>query len=28
MRFYPARRAGRPVAVWCRERFDFGGEGP
>ncbi len=28
MRFYPAQRAGRPVAVWCRERFDFGGEGP
>ena len=25
MRFYPALRAGRPVAVWCRERFDFGG---
>ena len=24
MRFYPAVRAGRPVAVWCRERFDFG----
>jgi hypothetical protein len=23
MRFYPARRAGRPVAVWCRQRFDF-----
>jgi TonB family protein len=28
MRFYPAQRAGRPVAVWCRERFDFGGPGP
>ena len=25
MRFYPALRAGRPVAVWCRQRFDFGG---
>lgn len=24
MRFYPALRAGRPQAVWCRERFDFG----
>ena len=24
MRFYPALRAGRPVAVWCRQRFDFG----
>ena len=24
MRFYPAQRAGRPVAVWCRQRFDFG----
>ncbi len=24
MRFFPARRAGRPVAVWCRQRFDFG----
>ncbi len=23
MRFYPALRAGRPVAVWCRQRFDF-----
>ncbi len=22
MRFYPAHRAGRPVAVWCRQRFD------
>lgn len=27
MRFYPALRAGRPVAVWCRQRFDFGGDG-
>ena len=26
MRFFPAQRAGRPVAVWCRQRFDFGGE--
>src|SRR6266545_850269 len=25
MRFYPALRAGRPVAVWCRQRFDFPG---
>jgi hypothetical protein len=25
MRFYPALRVGRPVAVWCRQRFDFGG---
>jgi hypothetical protein len=25
MRFYPALRAGRPVTVWCRQRFDFGG---
>jgi hypothetical protein len=23
MRFYPALRAGRPTAVWCRQRFDF-----
>jgi hypothetical protein len=23
MRFYPALQAGRPVAVWCRQRFDF-----
>ena len=23
MKFHPALRAGRPVAVWCRERFDF-----
>jgi TonB family protein len=27
MRFYPARRAGEPVAVWCRQRFDFGVDG-
>ncbi|MGH7730963.1 MAG: energy transducer TonB, partial [Candidatus Eiseniibacteriota bacterium] len=26
MRFFPAQRAGRPVAVWCRQRFDFGAE--
>lgn len=26
MRFYPALQAGRPVAVWCRQRFDFGQE--
>ena len=25
MRFYPALRAGRPTAVWCRQRFDFAG---
>jgi len=25
MRFYPALKAGRPVAVWCRQRFDFPG---
>ena len=24
MRFYPALRGGEPVAVWCRQRFDFG----
>ena len=24
MRFYPALQGGRPVAVWCRQRFDFG----
>lgn len=23
MRFYPALQGGRPVAVWCRQRFDF-----
>jgi TonB family protein len=23
MTFYPAQRAGRAVAVWCRQRFDF-----
>lgn len=28
MRFFPAQRAGQPVAVWCRERFDFGGAEP
>lgn len=28
MRFFPAERAGRPVAVWCRQRFDFGVAGP
>jgi hypothetical protein len=26
MRFYPALRAGQPVAVWCRQRFDLGGD--
>ena len=25
MSFYPALQAGRPVPVWCRQRFDFGG---
>lgn len=25
MRFIPARRGGEPVAVWCGQRFDFGG---
>jgi hypothetical protein len=25
MLFYPARRGGRPVSVWCRQRFDFRG---
>jgi hypothetical protein len=24
MRFFPALLAGRPIAVWCRQRFDFG----
>jgi hypothetical protein len=24
MRFFPALKAGRPIAVWCRHRFDFG----
>ena len=24
MRFEPATRGGRPVEVWCRQRFDFG----
>jgi TonB family protein len=28
MRFYPALRAGHPVSVWCRQRFDFGGARP
>lgn len=23
MTFYPAQQAGRAVAVWCRQRFDF-----
>ncbi len=27
MRFYPALRDGRPVAVWCEQRFDFGAQG-
>jgi TonB family protein len=27
MRFHPAERAGRPVAVWCRQCFDFDGTG-
>ena len=25
MRFYPAIKAGRPVAVWCRQRFEING---
>lgn len=25
MKFYPALQAGRPVPVWCRQRFDFAG---
>ena len=25
MSFFPALRGGRPVAVWCRERFEIGG---
>jgi TonB family protein len=24
MEFFPALQGGRPVAVWCRQRFDFG----
>ena len=28
MRFFPAQRAGRPVSVWCRQRFDFGADEP
>ena len=24
MRFYPALQGSRPIAVWCRQRFDFG----
>lgn len=24
MEFFPALQDGRPVAVWCRQRFDFG----
>lgn len=24
LRYYPAQRAGLPVAVWCRQRFDAG----
>lgn len=24
MRFWPASQNGRPVAVWCRQRFEFG----
>lgn len=23
LRFYPALQSGRPVAVWCRQRFEF-----
>lgn len=25
MTFYPALQSGRPVAVWCRQQFRFGG---
>lgn len=28
MRFHPALRAGEPVAVWCRQRFDFRAAAP
>lgn len=28
MRFFPALQSGRPVAVWCRQRFDFGRPAP
>mgnify|MGYP001212049197 CR=1 FL=1 len=28
MRFYPALRAGRAVAVWCRQRFDLRSPAP
>jgi TonB family protein len=28
MRFFPALREGRPVAVWCRQRFDLGASAP
>jgi TonB family protein len=28
MAFFPAMRAGAPVAVWCRQRFDFPGRLP
>ncbi len=24
MRWFPALQAGRPIAVWCRQRIDFG----
>lgn len=27
MRFFPAEQAGRPVAVWCTQRFEFGPPG-
>ncbi|MEO5617056.1 MAG: hypothetical protein ABIS67_04745 [Candidatus Eisenbacteria bacterium] len=27
MRFHPALQSGRAVAVWCRQRFEFGGGG-
>jgi TonB family protein len=26
MRFFPALLKGRPLAVWCRQRFDFEGK--
>jgi TonB family protein len=28
MRFHPALKGGRPVAVWCRQRFDFSRAAP
>jgi hypothetical protein len=25
LRYYPALQHGQPIAVWCRQRFEFGG---